>query len=355
MENGKWKIMKKLTILWILIFSLQVLAQEKAIALKFDEFSEISKYSSDWEDISSRLKRFAYQLKKHPQMKAVIIGYDQRKQTYGDIYFVGDNRILTLQRELELNGIAENRIIRVVGGIREYESYEFWLLPDGAELPKSHPDFQNSKVVYCPLISIEGNSETLDKSPLEFSADIQRLPPSVNLSYKWIVSAGQISETENGKKIKVDISNVSEKQLKVKLIVEGLNFECDNQAIHTTRIAEYPFKFREFINHGENLKSGSWDSFAALSKSPSLQAKMFIYSSRSDASQNYQHGLKKVNAIMAFGRFPKEKMSIENGGFRDDLIFEIWLYPKNTEPPKPTPTVDKKFVEIPVKKKLKRK
>ena len=287
-------------------------------------------------------------------MKAVIIGYDQRKQTYGE-YFVGDNRILTLQRELELSGISESRIVRMVGGIREYESYEFWLLPNGAEVPTSHPDFKKSEVVYCPLINIEGDFDTLSKPAPEFSADIQRLPPSTNLSYKWVVSAGQVSEQDNGKKIKVDVSNVPEKQLKVKLIVEGLNLECENQAIHTTRLASYPFKFREFTDHGENFKLGAWYTFEALSKNPSLQAKMFIYSSRSDASQNYQYGLKKVDAIMAFGRFPKERMSIENGGFHDDLIFEIWIYPKGTEPPKPIPTVDKKFVEIPVKKKSKRK
>jgi hypothetical protein len=43
---------------------------------------------------------------------------------------------------------------------------------------------------------------------------------------------------------------------------------------------------------------------------------------------------------------PAEKVVLIDGGFRENLEIEIWIVPKNAEPPKPSPTVNPKDVKF---------
>ncbi len=42
-----------------------------------------------------------------------------------------------------------------------------------------------------------------------------------------------------------------------------------------------------------------------------------------------------------FLRYSTENIVFVNAGFRENLIAEFWLVPKNAEPPKPSPTLEK--------------
>lgn len=320
--------------------------QAKPVALKFDEFSKSNDYLSNSKMISERLKRFAMQLKKQPQMQALIIGYDERKQVY-EQYRIGDHQILGVQRELEGFGIDEKRIVRLVGGIREDESYELWLLPKGAEMPKPRPDFEQSDIVYClGNARIDGVYHTFDRNkPLEFSANTypSRLPNGIN--YQWEVSAGKIVEGQGTEKIKVDVSETTENYLTVKLNFKGLALECKNQAITNVTFVKFPFKLAEFSGQGEDFKIYPLILLKELNDNPQLQAKMFVYAPREKGPNILKAGIENAKRLMGFIKFPTEKLPMEIGGFREDLTFEIWLYPKDSEPPKPTPTVDEKFVK----------
>ena len=42
-----------------------------------------------------------------------------------------------------------------------------------------------------------------------------------------------------------------------------------------------------------------------------------------------------------------DKVKIVDGGYREDFMLEIFAVPFGIEPPKPTPTVDEKFIAPP--------
>lgn len=321
--------------------------QTKPVALKFDEFSKSDNYESDSKMITERLKRFAIELKRQPQMWALIIGYDERKQSYDDDTYNGDNSILIIQRQLESYGIDEKRIDRLVGGVRENESYELWLLPKDAEMPKPRPEFEQTDVMYClGYAGINGVYYTFDRNkPLEFSAQTNptRIPRGVN--YEWEVSAGNIVEGQGTEKIKVDVSGTTQNYFTVKLNFKGLALECKNQATTNVTFVRFPFKFAEFSGGGEDFKIYPYYLLRELDDNPQLQAKMFVYAPRESGTNILKAGIENAKRLMGFIKFPTEKLPMEIGGFREDLTFEIWLYPKDSEPPKPTPTVDEKFVK----------
>lgn len=347
--------MNKLTLFWILIFSFQIFSQERAVALKFDEFTR-NKEKQYWKiDISetSRIKRFALELKKNPQMKGAVIKYDSRKQLYNvDERKNNDNDLGVFDWELEQNGVSENRVIKIFGGIRENESYEFWLLPKDAQIPKPMPHFQNSQIVYCPQIETYWKRNNLKNSPVEFSSEIKKLLPSTSISYKWIVSNGKIISGETDKKMLLDLNSVSESKVAVKLVIEGINPECKNDFLSIVPIIAFPYKWDEFDNsYNENIKMRLHYLAEELKESPNLEVKLFYYPSRFDPLKSQARTIKDLNKGMTFSGFSPEKITIEFGGYRDEVMFELWVYPKGMESPKPTPTVDAKFVKFPAKNK----
>ena len=42
----------------------------------------------------------------------------------------------------------------------------------------------------------------------------------------------------------------------------------------------------------------------------------------------------------------QQKISINDGGFRENTIAEVWFLSKNAKPPKPTPTIEKKLIKF---------
>lgn len=320
--------------------------QEKPAALKFDEFSKSDNYESDSKLIAERLKRFAIELKRQPQTRALIIGYDERKQSY-DQYWIGDKQILTIQRGLESYGIDEKRVDRLVGGIRENESYELWLLPKDAELPKPHPEYEQTDIVYClGNVSIDGVYYAFNRNKsLEFLARTNptRIPSGIN--YEWEVSTGKIVEGQGTEKIKVDVSGTTENYLTVKLNFKGLALECNNQAVKNVNFVKFPFRLAEFNGQGEDFKIYPLILLQELEANPQLLAKIFVYAPREGGQNILKVGIERAKRIMSFVKFPYEKFPFEMGGYRENLTFEIWLYPKDVEAPKPTSTVDEKFVK----------
>jgi hypothetical protein len=53
-----------------------------------------------------------------------------------------------------------------------------------------------------------------------------------------------------------------------------------------------------------------------------------------------------VKQRAAFQKLDMRTFVITNGGYRENLIVEVWIVPAGTEPPKVTPTVDEKSIRL---------
>ena len=50
---------------------------------------------------------------------------------------------------------------------------------------------------------------------------------------------------------------------------------------------------------------------------------------------------RSIKTYARWRRFPVDRIKFVSGGFRENLTVEIWLAPAGSEPPKPTPTMNK--------------
>jgi hypothetical protein len=98
---------------------------------RFDEFPSIA-----FDDDKARLDQMAIELQNSPNSTGYIIAYAGRRSRAGEADRMGQRAIdyLTTTR-----GISRDRLVFVNGGYRDTNSFELWLVPQGAEPPKPTP------------------------------------------------------------------------------------------------------------------------------------------------------------------------------------------------------------------------
>jgi hypothetical protein len=98
---------------------------------RFDEFPSVA-----FDDDKARLDQMAIELQNSPGSRGYIIAYAGRRSRPGEAERMGRRAVdyLTTTR-----GIGRDRLVFVNGGYREANSFELWLVPQGAEPPRPTP------------------------------------------------------------------------------------------------------------------------------------------------------------------------------------------------------------------------
>ena len=104
---------------------------------KFDEFPSIA-----YDDDKARLDNFAIELQNNPGTQGYIITYSGRTSRAGQAERLSERArsYLTQQR-----GLDPARLQIVNGGYRDVDTYELWLVPQGAQSPQASPTVSPSE------------------------------------------------------------------------------------------------------------------------------------------------------------------------------------------------------------------
>ena len=350
--------MKKLILFWILIFSLQIFAQDKAVALKFDEFDDaVEEYLfAEPISITQRIERFANQLKKTSNSKAYIIYYQSQ---ISENSYAASNLAHSIKSILSYRkGIDSEKIVLIDGGIREKRTIEFWIAPKNAEPPKPSPQFDKSELILCPTMQVYGNGFSYNQNgSLDFTVFMSNVPENTTFEYEWKISAGRIVAGQGTKKITVDVDNVGSKNVTAFVKVKEIDYPCKNFAWSNLTVKENTaVLIDKFGRYNESEFKMRLDNlYTYLNNNPTTKGYIIIYASRTEGMREMERAIKSYKAGIAFRKFDASRVEIAKGGYRDENTIDMWILPQGTTPPKPTPTVDKKFVEVPVKKKTKNK
>lgn len=101
---------------------------------RFDEFPSLN-----FDDLKARLDNLAIQLQNEPDSTGYIIVYAGRNSRAGQAERLGERarQYLTQMRHLD-----PNRLVIVNGGVRDTDTFEIWLVPQGAQPPQATPTGQ---------------------------------------------------------------------------------------------------------------------------------------------------------------------------------------------------------------------
>ncbi|HEX8502540.1 MAG TPA: hypothetical protein VF659_18300 [Pyrinomonadaceae bacterium] len=98
---------------------------------RFDEFPSIAR-----DDDKARLDNLAIELQNSPGSTGYVVAYAGRSSRAGEADRMGRRAVdyLTATR-----GISRERLVFINGGYRESNSFELWVVPQGAEAPRPTP------------------------------------------------------------------------------------------------------------------------------------------------------------------------------------------------------------------------
>jgi hypothetical protein len=323
--------------------------ENEKVPLRFDEY--ILDFRN-WTEEEARLARFAKQLKREPSANAYIIAYTPRLlNVYGSGYWhVAENRCLTTKAELTHRyGVKEHRLICIDGGVREKAMLELWILPHGASPPNPKPEFQAGDIVHCYPVRVSGDGYVLKRnSPLKFSAAFSLGRPPRQVTYQWTVSSGRIIDGQGQETITVDVSEVTEKEVTAEVEIKGLSAECQVKASYTTVVGVAPYKLSEFEeNYSEALQANLDNLAVMLQREPELEGYIVVYGGRVGRRGHARSRGERAKYYLTNMRgLQSDRFTVIEGGYRERLMFEIWLIPRNGQKPVPTPSVDPHYVSF---------
>jgi hypothetical protein len=98
---------------------------------RFDEFPSVA-----FDDDKARLDNLAIELQNNPGSTGYIIAYAGRRSRPGEADRMNARAVRYLT---ETRGITRDRLQVINGGGRSTNSYELWIVPQGAEPPRATP------------------------------------------------------------------------------------------------------------------------------------------------------------------------------------------------------------------------
>lgn len=312
---------------------------------KFDEF----KYTDD-KDREAHLARFAEELKRHPRTRGYIIGYSDRLFRYGDLkprQIAGYAKLDLVYRRT--NSIEWDRIITIDGGYREEKMLELYLVPPGAPPPVPGKTLPPGEVIFCPDVDVLTPEYIWDASrPLEFSARVREEQTKIKPTFKWTISNGTIISGQGTSEITVRPNNAEYQPVTAAVEIGGYAPACDAKASVSSpeKLSAMPVKFDEFGDVGCEDEWARLDNFAVrLQTYPEMQGYLIFYGGRrydkrpGTRDQARARSRRLKDYLVNRRGMDARRLSVINGGYREEWTAELWLNPRDAAPPVATPTV----------------
>jgi hypothetical protein len=109
---------------------------------RFDEFPSIA-----FDDDKARLDNLAIELQNNPGATGYVIAYAGRNSRVGEADRMGRRAADYLSAT---RGISRDRIVTINGGYRDANTFELWLVPQGAEAPHATPTVSPDQIRAAP-------------------------------------------------------------------------------------------------------------------------------------------------------------------------------------------------------------
>ncbi len=319
-----------------------------AQTLKFDSFltQDPQVYFFDREfTFTDRLDRFIRQLKKERRSKVYLVHYRARVADWSP-YENSERRAQEAKWEItSRTNIDPDDVVLVHGGVRKADTLEFWIGRKSGGPPDLSPTYSNIDAITCPSILLNNQGFSLnDAEPVVISAEIY---PKTDSRFFWHVSAGKIIEGQGTNTIKVDVKG--QKRIKITVVGEAIPNACARERTEVFEIGVRAILLDEFGTLPESDLRSRLDYFLqALSEHPGFSGNMIVYGRRS-IPRSLEASVRLLTNHFTFRGFPKGRIVVTKGGYRENGGMEIWLLPPGAEQQKARPSVDTKFVAAPAK------
>lgn len=219
------------------------------------------------------------------------------------------------------------------------------------EPPKPAPPVNGEAASPCPRFEIQNPAmrTVREGQPVMFAANISGGDKTVTPSIVWTVSAGVIKDGQGTRRIEVDTNGAgADRQIVADLWLGGYAPECGSQApAQSIKVVPPASKADEFGDLAVEKENERIEAIAGVLSQSSDNLYLIAYAGRSNVRGYAGTALRRIKAQLATRGIPANRIGAIDGGFREQPAYELWIVPEGAEPPRPTPTIDRKEIVYP--------
>lgn len=195
----------------------------------------------------------------------------------------------------------------------------------------------------CPTVSVSSPDTAKSGVPFKMTAVISGGDKNVSPTFNWTVSAGFISSGQGTATITIDTTGVSS-PITATSEVGGYAPDCRTSASSTTMVeGKVSRKFDEFgaMVNTEDQYARLDNLTVDLQNDPTSRAVLLFYAGRKSRKGAIEALTEQTKKYLTARRgIPASRIVLQNGGFRENGLIEMWVMPQGAEPPTASPTVD---------------
>jgi len=194
----------------------------------------------------------------------------------------------------------------------------------------------------CPTVSISCPTDQVNAgTPATVSVNLSGGDPNASVTYNWTVSSGTITSGQGTPSITIDTTGL-DGNVTATVELGGLPPECDRSkscsfSVLKPVVKENCTKFDEYSDLKFNDEKARLDNFAStLQQNPGAQGYYVIFGScDGEADQRSQRA---VDYLVNTRGIDRSRVTVVNGGCREQLTVELWWCPTGVAAPTPANT-----------------
>ena len=204
----------------------------------------------------------------------------------------------------------------------------------------------------CPVVSVQAQppGPIRDGQRIYFSANIAGGDPRVVPNILWSTLGGSVMSGQNSRRIEVDSTGAGsapERDVRADLWVGGYAGNCVLQASASVKVIPPPVKFGEFGEVATETLTKNIKTLASfLSQSPD-SVYLIAYAGRSSERGFVANWVKRIRDGLIEEGVSSRRIMVMDGGFREEPLFDFWIVPIGSIPPRPEPTVRRNEIVYP--------
>ena len=216
---------------------------------------------------------------------------------------------------------------------------------------RATPQAATAQASPCPKIDVQTpaiRAGVRDGQPVTFAANIAGGDQNVTPQLLWTVSNGVIKDGQQTRRIEVDTTGAgSSREITADIWIGGYSGECTSQASATVRIIPPASKADEFGELQPAQENERLGSIAAAISQGDDHLYIIAYAGRTSPRGHATTALRRMRTQLGTLGLSAGRIGVLDGGFRENAEYELWIFPQGAEPPRATPTVDRKEIVFP--------
>jgi len=204
----------------------------------------------------------------------------------------------------------------------------------------------------CPTLNVQVQSQqpVPDGQPVIFVANLGGGDPRVVPTIIWNVSAGSIRDGQGTRRIQVDSTgsgSTSDRMIAADIWIGGYAPECVLQASGRVRVIPPAVKFGDFGELPPEPFKKNMEALAAFLAQTNDNLYVIAYAGRKSERGFAFNWIRKIREELNAAGVSARRVSAVDGGFREEPLFDFWIVPPGSQPPRPTPTVNRNEIVYP--------